>query len=204
MFGFKLKNDNSNKNFKGLLQKYKSDSKFIYLKLSENDNNNGKTSNEVTGNFNTPYPNLDSLKEFDLLLLSKEELETNNVKQLTSTKFLKDVQSKQGMMMAIVDCKRKSDKNYLLIRVDAIHDKYINLTCSEYDYHQMYVYYFDSMSTRIREFRTVKSVEFYPNADYILDPSSIPKRVLSDQVSENSKNSGKKSGSSICQSRLMM
>lgn len=80
MFGLKLKNDSQNKNFKGLLQKYKSDSKFLNLKLSENDNNNAKTSNEVTGVYNTPYPNLDSLKEFDLLLLSNEELETKNVK----------------------------------------------------------------------------------------------------------------------------
>lgn len=66
-------------------------------------------------------------------------------------------------MMAIVDGKRKYDKNFLFIRVDISHEKYININCSEYDFHQMYVYYFDSMSTRIREFRTVKSVEFYPN-----------------------------------------
>jgi len=40
----------------------------------------------------------------------------------------------------------------------------------------MNVYYFDSMSTRIREFRTIKSAEFYPASRYILDPASIPKR----------------------------
>lgn len=67
-------------------------------------------------------------------------------------------------MMAMVDSRRKSDKNYLIIRVDASHDQYIKANCSEYDYHQMHVYFFDSMSTRIREFRTVKSVEFYPNS----------------------------------------
>jgi len=31
------------------------------------------------------------------------------------------------------------------------------------------------MSTRVREFRTVKSAEFYPNAQFILDPALIPK-----------------------------
>lgn len=41
----------------------------------------------------------------------------------------------------------------------------------------MFVYFFDSMSTRIREFRTVKSAEFYPNAMYLLDPSTIPQRI---------------------------
>jgi hypothetical protein len=40
----------------------------------------------------------------------------------------------------------------------------------------MFVYYFDSMSTRIREFRTIKSAEFFPCSKYILDPSCIPKR----------------------------
>ena len=37
MFGFKLKSDNENKNFKGLFMKFKSDSKFIYLKLQQED-----------------------------------------------------------------------------------------------------------------------------------------------------------------------
>lgn len=53
----------------------------------------------------------------------------------------------------------------------------------------MFVYYFDSMSTRIREFRTVKSAEFYPTAKYILDPSLIPKRgcEVSDASDSNAK-----------------
>lgn len=93
MLGLKVKNDNQNKNFKGLLQKHKEDEHFLYLKLSENDNNDGKTSNEVTGNFNSPYPHLDMLKEFDLLFITNEPLDTKNVKQLTSAKFLKNVQN---------------------------------------------------------------------------------------------------------------
>lgn len=68
------------------------------------------------------------------------------------------------------------DKNYLVIRVDIDHESYIKVHCSDYGYHQMFVYFFDSMSTRVREFRTAKSVEFYPNAEYIMDPSLIPKR----------------------------
>ncbi len=38
-YGLKLKNDNSKKNFKGLIQKIKQDQTFIYLKLLEKDNN---------------------------------------------------------------------------------------------------------------------------------------------------------------------
>lgn len=91
LLGLKLRHDNQSKNFKGLLQKYKSDERFVYLKLSENDNNDGKTSSEVTGVFNTPYPHLDALKEYDLLFVTDKELETKNVKQLTSAKFLKEI-----------------------------------------------------------------------------------------------------------------
>ena len=78
--------------------------------------------------------------------------------------------------MAMVFSKRKHDKSYLEIKLDIKHDKYVNLNCSEYSNHHMYVYYFDSMSTRIREFRTIKSAEFFPCSKYILDPSCIPKR----------------------------
>ena len=42
----------------------------------------------------------------------------------------------------------------------------------------IYIYFFDSMSTRIREFRTIKSAEFYPCSKYILDPSLIPRRAI--------------------------
>lgn len=55
------------------------------------------------------------------------------------------------------------------------HDTYVNMNCSEFENHKMFVYYFDSMSTRIREFRTIKSAEFFPCAKYILNPALIPK-----------------------------
>jgi hypothetical protein len=76
----------------------------------------------------------------------------------------------------MVISKKHSTKNYIEIKVDISHDKFINSNCSEFEYHDMYIYFFDSMSTRIREFRTIKSAEFYPTAKYILDPSLIPKR----------------------------
>ena len=80
------------------------------------------------------------------------------------------------MIMAMVFSKRKHDKSYIEIKLDVSNDKYVNLNCSEYSNHKMFVYYFDSMSTRIREFRTIKSAEFFPCSQYILDPASIPKR----------------------------
>jgi len=49
---------------------------------------------------------INSYKEFDLLLLSQKRLETEDVKQLTSVDFLKELREKEGMMLAIVDRKR--------------------------------------------------------------------------------------------------
>lgn len=86
----------------------------------------------------------------------------------------------------MVNQKRQQDKTFLELKVDISHDKYVNLNCSEYDYYEMYVYYFDSMSTRIREFRTVKSAEFYPTAQFILNPSLIPKREVQGSLLQNS------------------
>ena len=40
---------------------------------------------------------------------------------------------------------------------------------------EIFVYFFDSMSTRIREFRTIKSAEFYNFSHFIFDPSLLPK-----------------------------
>jgi len=45
----------------------------------------------------------------------------------------------------------------------------------------MHVYFFDSLSTRIREFKTIKSAEFYPTSKFIFDPSLIPKMHSPDQ-----------------------
>lgn len=79
--------------------------------------------------------------------------------------------------MAVVNGTRKFDKNYIEIKIDITHDKYVNMNCSEFQSHKIFVYFFDSMSTRIREFRTIKSAEFFPCAKYILDPSLISNNI---------------------------
>ena len=75
----KMKNDNSQKNFKGLIHRDKQDLNFIYLKLLERDNDTGADKTLQDNNYNA-FPHIGSLKEFDLLLLSEEELDTTNVK----------------------------------------------------------------------------------------------------------------------------
>jgi hypothetical protein len=103
----KSKNDSSQKNFSGFLQRSKQDHKFIYLKLSEKKDETDEKNPDVTNKKKYNFPHLNSLKEFDLLLLSKEELDVKNVKKLTSSKFLKDIQNQPGKMMAMVNQKRQ-------------------------------------------------------------------------------------------------
>jgi hypothetical protein len=61
------------------------------LKLSEKKSDEDDKNDTTKKRYN--FPHLGSLKEFDLLLLSKEELDVKNVKKLTSPQFLKDIQN---------------------------------------------------------------------------------------------------------------
>jgi hypothetical protein len=98
-------------------------------------------------------------------------------------------------MLAVVDVKRAWDKNYIEIKVDIGNKDYIGVNCGKFDFFLMHIYYFDSMSTKIREFRTVKSAEFYPASKYLLDPHLIPKKSDPDPIEE--KTEGKKPPVSI-------
>jgi hypothetical protein len=73
-------------------------------------------------------------------------------------------------MMGIVCGKRKPDERYMVVRVHACHAEYLIKNVRQQSPNQMHVYYFDSLSTTIREFRTIKCCEFYDYADFILNP----------------------------------
>jgi hypothetical protein len=64
---------------------------FIYLNLFEKADEKKEKDTSTDDRYKREYPHISSLKEFDLLLLSEEELETKNVKQLTNSKFLMDI-----------------------------------------------------------------------------------------------------------------
>ena len=87
MYGLKVKNDNTMKNFKGLIQKLKQEHSFIYLKLmecEEKDSGDGHLRS-------SQFPHLSCFKEFDLLLLSETEIDTKNIKKMSSSNYLKEV-----------------------------------------------------------------------------------------------------------------
>jgi hypothetical protein len=63
---------------------------------------------------------------------------------------------------------------YITVRIDRrLHEDYVCLNVKEYEHLKVHVYFFDSLMTTIREFRTIKSCEFFPTASLILDPSLI-------------------------------
>ena len=77
----------------------------------------------------------------------------------------------------MVESKKAPDKNFISIKVSTIHSDFLlPILRPETDKSpssliiNMWVYYFDSMSTRIREFRTIKGAEFYIGSDVILNP----------------------------------
>lgn len=116
-------------------------------------------------------------------MLSDEQLSAPSVKQLTSASFLKEIKDQYFKLetrkiLAIVESKKAQDKNFISIKVSTIHSDFLlpmlrpetDKSPSSYNI-KMWVNYFDSMSTRIREFRTIKGAEFFNGSNLILNPS---------------------------------
>ena len=112
---------------------------------------------------------LDQIKDFDLLLLSFEPLPTNEVKKLTNADYLLKIKKEKGKMLTVVNARRKRDQNYIILKLDReLHNDFMMVRCVNLDFLKMHVYYFDSLITTVREFRTIKSCEFFPTAQIIL------------------------------------
>lgn len=83
------------------------------------------------------------------------------------------MRQEEDKMMAIVNQRRKKELTFLMLKVDAKHDNYLTLHVRKQSHFKVHVYFFDSLSTTVREFRTIKSCEFFPTADLILNPEII-------------------------------
>jgi hypothetical protein len=76
--------------------------------------------------------------------------------------------------------------------VDAkIHENYLMLNVRTNDLLKVHVYFFDSLITSVREFRTINSCEFFPTSKFILDPTLIDLHSKSQQVSLDDTRRGK-------------
>jgi hypothetical protein len=52
-----------------------------------------------------------------------------------------------------------------------MHEEYLCVNVRMADLFKVHVYFFDSLITTVREFRTIKSCEFFPAASIILNPT---------------------------------
>ena len=161
-------------NFPVIIEKTKVDYDYVHLKLFEADNINGI---EDQRGFNT-FPMLQKLKENDLVLITEEPLEGADrkpVKKICNAEFLMQMVKKEktGIFLACVFHSRAKDANHVDVRVDAgFVEHYFTLNQVKLFNEQMrlHCYYFDSLTTIVREFLTIKKIEFYATHDIILNP----------------------------------
>jgi len=67
--------------------------------------------------------------------------------------------------------RRKKEKSYISVKIDReLHEEYVTLNFRDGELYNLHVYFYDSFSTIVREFRTIKCCEFFPTADIILKP----------------------------------
>lgn len=98
----------------------------------------------------------------------------DEVKKITSIDYLMKLKKEKGKMLGVVSGKRKKDSPYIKVKVDRIlHEDYVTLRVLLNDLLKVHIYFYDSLVTTVREFRTIKCCEFFPTANIILNPTLI-------------------------------
>jgi hypothetical protein len=134
---------------------------------------------------------IDAFKENDLVLLSFKELDSRgkSVKQIMNEEKLLDIEKDKscGMFLAVVNKKRTQDTSFIQLKIDReVYAQYLHKFTAK-GKHSMWCYFFDSLSTTIREFKTIKRSEFFPAVDLILNPASTMQCLASLAGPSNSK-----------------
>lgn len=173
-------------NFKAIIEKNKIDYDYVHLRLYDADNTDGKD----YGKGYMEFPVLQKMRDNDLMLFTEEPLEGVNkgkpVKKICNAEFLMKMakEEKKSMFLGCVTQSRKKDANHVEIRVDAafvekyFRDNYVQIFTEK---KKLHCYYFDSLTTIVREFQTIKKSEFYATHDIILDPLNALSQIEADQ-----------------------
>lgn len=170
-------------NFPCIIEKTKVDYDYVHLKLFEADNINGI--DDARGFM--LFPMLQKLKENDLVLISEEALEgldRNPVKKICNAEFLMQMVKKErsGIFLACVFHSRAKDTNFVDVRVDAnFVQNYFTLNQVKLfnEQSKLHCYYFDSLTTIVREFLTIKKIEFSLLHEIILNPTKALSQIES-------------------------
>ena len=152
----------------------------MHLRVFDSDSPKGQEDR----NGNAYFKSLDKLREFDILLFSHEELlkdSDQNIKQVCSAKFMLDMANNRSsnIFLGMVNASRQRESTSLNVKVDSKYKEVFQIKQVELfqEKKPLFCYYFDSLMTIVREFRTIKCSEFYGTSKIIRDPVSTLKRI---------------------------
>lgn len=127
------------------------------------------------------YKAINSVRESDVLILSQEDLlsqqngnrrNATDIKKIITPQWLKSNLMKPWVMLAYVEEKTKKGTAFLEIKVDKTKASFLKAATDKENqgYAKLYVYVVESLASSIREYRTLRMSEFYGHAPLILDP----------------------------------
>lgn len=115
--------------------------------------------------------NLKRIKEDDLLILSELKLDLggqDDIKQVGGAEFLLKILEKKGTMIAYCTEKWHFGAGYVQLMVHNSCSKYLEEIEMSDSYSRLYCYHFESLSTTVREYKTLKQMEFCMMAPILL------------------------------------
>jgi len=85
------------------------------------------------------------------------------------------------MFLGLVHKQRKKDQGFIDVKVDLGYDEHLfipNQVAFFSENQPFYCYFFDSLLTTVREFRTIKCCEFYATSEIILNPTRALESII--------------------------
>jgi hypothetical protein len=126
------------------------------------------------------------MREFDLVLISNTEIDTERNSDWCNSDFLSSLRTQKGKFLAMVRMPRKSDQNFIKIKVDVGLDDFFfeNQAFLNDSNTKIFCYSVGSLLTAVREFKTIKNCEFFKTGPIIFNP----RQGLEELHEEESKN----------------
>lgn len=141
--------------------------------------------------------NIRTIREHDLLLLSRDRIDVghddNDIKRRAANpEYLQSLLTRRCAMFGFVTNKASGGngkgmvqlESHLELVVDISKSNWLVMSEQEKSFTKMYVYYYESLATTFREYKTIRMSEFYPMAKTITQPK--PKSPSEKFINEES------------------
>jgi len=170
-------------NFRCSLKKESKDINYVYLQLFDIEYPSGLKDAKGVSFWRQ---SLDKMREFDLVLISNEEIDVERNSGWCNSDFLAGLKIQKGKFLAMVRMPRKSDHNFIKIKVDIGLDDFFfeNQGFLNDSKNRIFCYSVGSLLTAVREFKTIKNCEFFNTGPIIFNP----KQGLDELHCEEAKN----------------